>query len=969
MKKKTPSAMENFAAEAVHILGLPVAHRVNKLGGYGPASEVIYEGHPSGCPSVLVDSRDGATATFMSSGSVGFTVKLPDFPEIKVLASHFDPVEKCENGAPSSNVWLALQSGKKRYVASLMNPNNHANCPAQKIRVVKLGDPSRAMWYCAWFQPEAGVRVATAVKLSLRLSSKGPVLLREVLVQNLGRKPVTGHLWTHYFLPGTQRFVYNKSAWYDCGCPVSLADTVMTARVPYSDLIQIKRQHSDVSGLKPLDATCDYATFVGDTAALSLLPAAVLQGKTLKGGAGRRINRFSTAAVSASQFGLRLAGGATASLRQSLLFVADRATCDTFRELAGYKEPSYKAMTASFQRACRTLLRQTDVGAEIDAAVASAAKPWPAFEVQFPAERAVSEYANSVWTGVKELYENCRAHGAKLADGIELGTRDRGQDMWPKIKEDPGRVRADLVHVMSFMYVTHEGAFPTDRPLTLREKLHGMFPRQYPSHWNNRALEIRNDNRPYTDSPLWLIDSLAMYIRETGDTSILLETVKTISLTTPDTPETSGIVGNDKTFRIAEVMREVFACFERHAGDSPYGIAQILYGDWCDPIDMYGTSEVGNAKTRGQGRGVQVRLSGHLFLALVEAIDIFETPRVAAALKAAGIEVNVARLQAFASRLRQNLVKVAWEDDPAKPNFMAAFLNCIHERKLDGSVPDYAKGDIGYTLGSLKGRDFDGLNRRELGGQACAIEMLVTQRPYLAPIPEADAMLAKVLRTVDRLFYDDKLGLVMFTRPIANNADAIARCGRMGVLPAGTAENGEYHHCQVMMHRFRLSVPGQADIVWRQFKPMMSALRDDSIAGPFETPCTSYVSDKDDPHFGKGMYFGLSGSVDWIVEVFHKVTGVSFALHDPSQPAIRVAPNLPAALDHQLTFRRIVHCATGAGTYRQVPLQIEITREGEGKKPLGTAVTLNGQPVANAEVASLDGLDKVELKITYKFGR
>ena len=66
-----------FNVEARHVLDLKIAHRVNRLGGYGSSSEVIYEGHPSGCPSVLVDSRNGATATFMSNGSVGFTVKIP----------------------------------------------------------------------------------------------------------------------------------------------------------------------------------------------------------------------------------------------------------------------------------------------------------------------------------------------------------------------------------------------------------------------------------------------------------------------------------------------------------------------------------------------------------------------------------------------------------------------------------------------------------------------------------------------------------------------------------------------------------------------------------------------------------------------------------------------------------------------------------------------------------------------------
>ena len=49
--------MNVFAKEAEQILSLKIAHRVHSTGGYGANSEVIYEGHPTGCPSVLVDSK------------------------------------------------------------------------------------------------------------------------------------------------------------------------------------------------------------------------------------------------------------------------------------------------------------------------------------------------------------------------------------------------------------------------------------------------------------------------------------------------------------------------------------------------------------------------------------------------------------------------------------------------------------------------------------------------------------------------------------------------------------------------------------------------------------------------------------------------------------------------------------------------------------------------------------------------
>jgi hypothetical protein len=218
---------------------------------------------------------------------------------------------------------------------------------------------------------------------------------------------------------------------------------------------------------------------------------------------------------------------------------------------------------------------------------------------------------------------------------------------------------------------------------------------------------------------------------------------------------------------------------------------------------------------------------------------------------------------------------------------------------------------------------------------------------------------------MNKIFFKQKLGLLLFTRPIPNNENARRLVGRMGIVPSGVAENGEYHHGQVMMHRFRLNVPHQQDTVWKQFKPIMSAMRDESLAGPFEMPSTSYASDPDDPHFGKGMYFGLSGSTDWIMEVFHAVAGFDLALHDSRRPALRIAPNLPAEIGQTLVFKRLIHLAQPGGGYRVIPFTLNIRREGKGKQADGMKVTINGQPAERPEVASLAGLDKVEVEIAY----
>jgi len=954
--------LKAFILEAKNIIALPVSYPVNTLGGYGKNGEVIYERPPKGCPSVLVDSRGSSTATFMSNGSVGFMVKLPSGMEIKVLESHFSLSDKRESSVPSSNIWLRLD-GKNTRIASLMNPRNNINLAPAARRLVKLGDPQRAYWYTSGFAPEKGVNLQTAIKLSFLVTPQGPAILRQLCVINQGNKRASGQLFTHYAMQGTQFFVYNRDLWYDSGLSLSPFETVVSAFVPYTDVVQLKRVSTSPYKLKPLFSTCDYSAFVGDTAANIIFPDAVLQGKLLPNNSEGKLSRFATSMLSANAFSFDLKPGEAAGLSQSLLYITEDAVLKAFRKNSSAALPTYTSVLNSYKKAAGIFLKTTPgaLKCATEAGKTTKNKAETCFELDLPNEKVISLYANSVWTGVRELYENCRAQGAKLADGIEVGTRDRAQDMWPKMKEDAARVRKDLVHAMSFMYQTVSG--DPDKlkgPLSLKQKLHGMFPRQFPSYWFDRSKEVMNDNRPYTDSSVWMLNAVCLYIRETGDHSILSERVKTVILTNPDTPEKSGITGGEKSYLIAEVMARVLACFERHIKDSPYGLCQILYGDWCDPIDMFGTSRIGDASTRGQGRGAQVRLSAHLFNTLVEVIDLAETKEVKARLQKSKVSFDLPRLKAFANRLRAKIIEIAWED--GDEDFPAAFLNVIHELKANGKAPAYKKGELGYTLGSMKGKDYDGINRRELTTQAFGLEMLGIKRTYLQPVEEAEGKIKKLLRTMDRLFFNDKLGLVLYTTPLGNNQRSQDYAGRMGIIPVGTAENGEYHHAQVFMHYYRLGIPGQEDTTWKQFKPMISALRDESIAGPFETPCTSYVSDPADPHFGKAMYFGLSGSIDWLVEFFQRIAGVKLALHDSAQPDLVIDPRLPKTLKETLTFKRIIHCKKDGKDFKKIPLTVKLSRSPVSTKKV---IKINGEAADKAEVLEVAGFKEIKVEIIY----
>ncbi|MBL8029341.1 MAG: hypothetical protein JNL74_23160, partial [Fibrobacteres bacterium] len=820
--------MTQFEKEALDILETEAIHKVNSLGGYGPNGEAVYYGHPVNCPSVLVESRHNAKATFMSNGSVGFTVKLEQGMDVAILNDSYDIAEKRDTDYPGSNVWIRIEDGNSVYCASLMNPTNNIMCPARKIKLVKKGEPDRSFWYCAWFKPADDIEFVTAVKLFMTDTESGPALIRNTFVKNLGKKKLKGGLYTYMNLSGTQRFAYNKSVWYDCGMPVADGESVINATVPYSDILQIKRLSSRVHNLSFSEATCDRTSFVGNTADSPLFPAALKLGKLLNTGAKEKMNRFAAATIGANIFEMNLLHDATASVCQMLLYVNNKAVVDNFRNAISCDEPTYSAISRDFKSAAVDLIKNTVSPESIieSRAQQKLEQGHPDFEIAIPNDPVMALYANSAWMTVKELYENCRAHGAKLADGIELGTRDRGQDMWPKIKEDPARVRADLIHAFGMMYWTTD-EFPFDnKTLKLREKLHGMFPRQYPSAWKDRSKVVMCDNRPYADSPLWLINAFSLYIKETGDTSILLEEVTTVKLVNPDDPIRSGIIGNNKKQLLIDSVIASLNCFERLADDSPYGMAQVMYGDWCDPIDMFGTDVVGNTEGRGKGRGVQARLSAHLFICLTEVIDILLAKDVQTLLNKAKVLPDINKLTAFVNRLRKNTCKHAYED--GEKETMPGFVSWIHMLQKDGSLPSYSKGQIGYTLGSMRGQDFDGVNRRDLGAMSYALEMVRRERSYLEKIADRDQIIGKMLYTVDNLFLDPKLGLLLFTKPISNNSESTRLVGRMGLLPSGCAENGEYHHGQIIMHTFRAAIPGEVNNAYQQIKPIISSMKDES---------------------------------------------------------------------------------------------------------------------------------------------
>lgn len=919
----------NFPQQVEEIHHLPLTSPVSSFGGYGPGGEVIYTNALQGCPGVFVAQADHAMVTVQTNGSTHFRTLLEQ-KEIHVLKGSFDPVAKRETGLPSHNVWLRLEDGE---FYSLINPVWKKR---YSHRVIKTSGADKAIWFAG-----TSDAITTAVEIALKMTSHGPALIRRTHLRNTGSTFRRGQLWSSFHVHGTQFFSYNKDNWYDTGLPVTDTDIVVACPVPFTEIYQIKRLSQKRHHLQWLGATCDYQSFVGSSSASALWPEAVARGGFLPEGAGEKLNRFSTPTLAASAHTWELPPGESASMEENLLFIENSEIIAAFRTLLATDEPDYAAAQKRFQAAATSLVMATSETSATS--TVPTAQDHAGFFFQWAAQPAVSRYANSLWATVDELYENCRAHGAPQADGIEVGTRDRAQDMWVKMRKDPTRVRADLVHAFSLMISTSEQR-PIRHPgipLTIVEKLHGTFPRQYPSRWLDRTKAVYNDNRPYADSSLWLLNALSRYIRQTGDLSILDTRVQSVRLLCPEDPVNSAMIGNDTELPIAEVVAEIFENIRRSAEDSPYSMVQILYGDWCDPIDMFGTSIVGAPESRGRGRGVNSRLTAHAVEAFVEILDILALPALQGRVWYASIQDELLRARETANQLRLNAIRWTWEDDN--------FIDSIHELRADGTTPDYRSGEPGYALGSTRGPDFDGRPRRVVTANAYGLKMLTLERDYLTPIPEADAMIRAVLAAFDSL-WDPQLGLPLIAPPVANNPAAIRLAGRMGMLPPGTAENGEYHHGQIFMHSFRRSLPGETMPSFHSLAPVLSVLRkDNALGGPFDSPANSYASDKDDPHFGNGMNFGLSGSTAWLVEYFEGLAGVTLDLSNPDDPQLHIALAPLQNAEDVIEYIRLVHWRQPDGSFSVRPLHLIQKRE---------ACTLNGREIPVPHRVSLKSGDE-----------
>ena len=176
--------------------------------------------------------------------------------------------------------------------------------------------------------------------------------------------------------------------------------------------------------------------------------------------------------------------------------------------------------------------------------------------------------AELIWTGDDELdrfynvwskYQaSCTARFTRALD--KVGYRDVLQDLMSITPFDAEYARTELLNAMRYQ-------FPDGRAV-----------RQY-----ERFKDGGHDERMYMDSPVWMVDTLVRYLRDTGDFKILKRQVPFLRSRKKGTAYRHALLG-------------LRSCYT-HRGQK--GLCLVGHGDWNDALDGIG---------RG-GRGVSVWLS------------------------------------------------------------------------------------------------------------------------------------------------------------------------------------------------------------------------------------------------------------------------------------------------------------------------------------------------------------------------
>lgn len=407
--------------------------------------------------------------------------------------------------------------------------------------------------------------------------------------------------------------------------------------------------------------------------------------------------------------------------------------------------------------------------------------------------------------------------------GRGMGFRDSNQDLLGFVHQIPDRARERLIDLASTQ-LEDGGCYHQYQPLTKKG--------------NN---EIGGD---FSDDPLWMILSVAAYIKESGDYSIL-----------------DAMVPYDNDESKAKTMMDHLEKSFFHVVENvgPHGLPLAMRADWNDCINLSCFSdEPGESfQTSTSPKYGEDKYSKVAESVMVAALFTYAGPEYVAMCKKKGDEAGAAKAQAAIDQMKKNIMEYGWDGEW----FLRAY------------------DDFGKKMGSHECEE----GKIFIEPQGFAV---------MGGVGKETGADLKALESVDK-YLNSTHGLVL-------NQPAFTKYyieyGEISTYPAGYKENaGIFCHNNAWIICAEAFV-GHGDKAFEYYSKIAPAYREEKYSDLHRTEPYVYaqmIAGKDAKRHGEAKNSWLTGTAAWnFVAVSQYILGVI-----PDWDGLKIDPSIPHEWD------------------------------------------------------------------------
>lgn len=405
-----------------------------------------------------------------------------------------------------------------------------------------------------------------------------------------------------------------------------------------------------------------------------------------------------------------------------------------------------------------------------------------------------------------------------------IGVRDVYQALEGLVFYEPELAREKLIEGMNFL------------------SPEGRFPRQY-SLAENEGSSPAMDLRPFIDQGVWVISTLATYLRVTKDYSILEASCGYYDFI----DEHKHIaVKSDLEDRVIDHLIKVMDYLLANRDHDYTKCVLALYGDWNDALDGLGRS---NKEDQAYGTGVSVMASLQVYQNIDEMIELLSHVEIE----------NKERLIASYKEAKESL-----------------YEGLVTHALTDNRILHGWGDEKSYLVGS--DNDPDGLARDGLTSNAFWI-----LSGLLGQMSDVEQVRVKsiILDSYKRL--DSKYGLKTFEPHFEKGTYGV---GRIPNLPKGTAENGATYIHASMFGVMSLFAIGEGQLAWEELAKLLPFTHKTISVSPYVVP-NSYGDNEVLGIDGESMNDWQTGSSNVLLKLLIRYI---FGF-EPTKDGIKIQPS------------------------------------------------------------------------------